>query len=156
MGIQKTLQLVLFCACQLSVEGSIAGELDGTRPIVSSQTLARMEKTSSSVTIYRDTYGVPHVFGETDASTIFGFMYARAEDRFFKFEPHYLRLMGRSAELEGMDGLANDILVRANEFERRARAEYEGAPPEIKALCDAFADGFRGRRVVAFEVVGIA
>jgi acyl-homoserine lactone acylase PvdQ len=25
-----------------------------------------------SVTIYRDTYGVPHVFGPTDASCVFG------------------------------------------------------------------------------------
>src|SRR5262245_32899258 len=33
----------------------------------SAATLAR------DVTIYRDTYGVPHVFGRTDASTAFGF-----------------------------------------------------------------------------------
>jgi len=89
---------------------------------------------ANSVTIYRDTYGVPHVFGDTDASTIFGFMYARAEDRFFKFEPHYLRLIGRSAEYEGKNGLVNDILVRANEFEVRAKEEYKTAPPEVRAL----------------------
>src|SRR6185503_8989216 len=35
-----------------------------------------------TVTIYRDTYGVPHVFGRTDASTVFGFAYAQAEDNF--------------------------------------------------------------------------
>ena len=100
-----------------------------------------MQAMANSVTIYRDTYGVPHVFGDTDASTVFGFMYARAEDRFFKFEPHYLRLIGRSAEYEGKNGLVNDILVRANEFEMRARKEYETASPEVRALCDAFADG---------------
>jgi len=100
-----------------------------------------MEAIADTVTIYRDTFGVPHVFGDTDASAIFGFMYARAEDRFFKFEPHYLRLLGRSAELAGGDELVNDILARANEFEARARQEYLAATPAEKALCDAFADG---------------
>ena len=104
-------------------------------------TIERMEKIAESITIYRDTYGVPHIFGPTDASIVFGYMYARAEDRFFKFEPHYLRFIGRSAELEGEDGLANDIMVRALEFEKRAREEYENATPDVRALCDAFADG---------------
>ena len=103
--------------------------------------IVRMQAMANSVTIYRDTYGVPHVFGDTDAATVFGFMYARAEDRLFKFEPAYLRLIGRSAEYEGKNGLVNDILVRANEFEKRAKEEYETAPPEVQALCDAFADG---------------
>jgi len=108
---------------------------------VSDADIQRMEATADTVTIYRDTFGVPHVFGETDASTIFGFMYARAEDRFFKFEPHYLRLLGRGAELAGSDEIANDILARANEFATRARQEYLAATPAEKALCDAFADG---------------
>jgi acyl-homoserine lactone acylase PvdQ len=34
------------------------------------------------VTIYRDSFGIPHVFGETDAATTFGFGYAQAEDGF--------------------------------------------------------------------------
>jgi len=37
-----------------------------------------------TVTIYRDRYGVPHVFGATDASTVFGFAYAQAEDNFWQ------------------------------------------------------------------------
>ena len=122
-----------------------AGCRDGGQDTASSSDLddsrIRMEQLASSVTIYRDTYGVPHVYGESDASAIFGFMYARAEDRFFKLEPFYLRMIGRSSELDGRDGLANDILVRANEFESRARMEYENASPEMRALCDAFADG---------------
>ncbi|HXM46011.1 MAG TPA: penicillin acylase family protein [Bryobacteraceae bacterium] len=32
-----------------------------------------------SVTIYRDTYGVPHIFGPTDASCVFGYAYTQAQ-----------------------------------------------------------------------------
>jgi len=28
--------------------------------------------------IYRDTYGVPHIYGKTDADVVFGLMYAQA------------------------------------------------------------------------------
>ena len=103
--------------------------------------LERMKKMARSVTIYRDTYGVPHIFGPTDASVLFGYMYARAEDRLFKIEQNYVRLIGRGAELSGEEGLNNDILVRALEFAKNSQEDYENATPEVRALCDAFADG---------------
>src|SRR4051794_8033269 len=68
-----------------------------------------------SVTIYRDTYGVPHIFAKTDAGAVFGLMYAQAEDNFWQLETDMIRIAGRSAELDGARGLAGDILVRAYE-----------------------------------------
>jgi acyl-homoserine lactone acylase PvdQ len=44
--------------------------------------LSGQRNLAQRVTIYRDTYGIPHVFGETDAATMFGFAYAQAEDNF--------------------------------------------------------------------------
>ena len=53
------------------------------------------QRLASSVTIYRDTYGVPHVFGQTDASTVFGFAYAQAEDNFWRVEQNFISALGR-------------------------------------------------------------
>jgi len=102
---------------------------------------ARLERLAQSVTIHRDEFGVPHVFGPTDASVVFGFAYARAEDRFERIEDFYVRALGRTSELHGEAGLAWDTLVRALELERRSREEYARCEPQIRALCDAFADG---------------
>ena len=66
---------------------------------VSPQQLAR------TVTIYRDTYGVPHVFGRTDASTVFGFAYAQAEDNFWRVEENFIHALGRASELYGEKSL---------------------------------------------------
>ena len=55
----------------------------------------------SEVTIYRDTYGVPHVFGRTDAAAVFGFAYAQAEDNFHRLEKNYIHAIGRRAEAYG-------------------------------------------------------
>jgi acyl-homoserine lactone acylase PvdQ len=103
--------------------------------------LTRLEEAAVEVTIVRDSYGVPHVYGPTDASVVFGLAYARAEDQFQLVEQYYAESVGRLAELLGPDHLVYDLLVRAFEVERHARAEYERLPPELAALCRGFADG---------------
>src|ERR1700681_2848067 len=94
-----------------------------------------------SVTIYRDNYGVPHVYGPTDASCIFGYIYAQAEDNFWQIEDSYIRALGRASEIYGAKTLDDDRLVRALEIPRVAKAEYDRAKPDMKKMLDAFADG---------------
>jgi len=93
------------------------------------------------VTIYRDTYGIPHVFGETDASTMFGFAYAQAEDNFWRLEDNYIRAVGRRAEAEGESGLGSDRRNHALEIPRLAREEYSRMPHQMRALLDAYVAG---------------
>ncbi|MGE0554482.1 MAG: penicillin acylase family protein [Gemmatimonadales bacterium] len=99
------------------------------------------ERQAANVTIYRDTWGVPHVYGKSDADAMFGMAYARAEDRFQETEPAYIQALGRTAELEGESGIGWDTFVRAFELERRGREEYAAAAPAIKALVDGWAAG---------------
>jgi len=95
-----------------------------------------------SVTIYRDTYGVPHVFGRTDASTVFGFAYAQAEDNFWRVEENFILALGRGAELYGEKALDEDRLNHALEIPRLAREEYSRLDPKMRSICDAYAAGF--------------
>ncbi|HEX5890653.1 MAG TPA: penicillin acylase family protein [Pyrinomonadaceae bacterium] len=99
-------------------------------------------KLARTVTIYRDTYGVPHVFGRTDASTVFGFAYAQAEDNFWRVEENFILALGRASELYGEKSLDEDRLNRALEIPRLAREEYSRLDPKMRSLCDAFAAGF--------------
>jgi len=102
---------------------------------------ARLAALAGAVTIMRDTYGVPHVYGPTDASVVFGSAFARAEDQFSRMEEFYAESLGRLAEIQGPEALAYDLLIRAMEIERHAKAEYERLGPEPQALCRGFADG---------------
>ncbi len=95
-----------------------------------------------SVTIYRDTYGVPHVFGRTDASTVFGFAYAQAEDNFWRVEENFINALGRASELYGEKSLGEDRLNRALEIPKLAQEEYARLDKHMRMLCDAFAAGF--------------
>jgi penicillin amidase len=96
---------------------------------------------ADDVTIYRDRYGIPHVFGRTDAATVFGFAYAQAEDHFRQLEENFIRASGRLAEVEGEAALPADRANRALEIPRLAREEYARLDPAMKALVDAFAEG---------------
>ncbi|HUR97414.1 MAG TPA: penicillin acylase family protein, partial [Pyrinomonadaceae bacterium] len=96
---------------------------------------------AGQVTIYRDVYGVPHVFGKTDASTVFGFAYAQAEDNFWRIEDNYIRSIGRASELYGEETLNNDRLNHALEIPRLAREEYARLDEHTRSICDAYAAG---------------
>jgi penicillin amidase len=99
------------------------------------------ETIAKSVTIYRDTYGVPHIYAPTDAACVFGYAYAQAEDNFWQIEDSYFRSLGRASEVYGEKTLTDDQLVRALRIPDLSRAEYEHASPRIKELADAYAAG---------------
>ncbi len=128
------LLLVLVCASPAVTYTQVA---DRTRP-----THAQMDELARTVTIYRDTYGVPHVFGRTDASTVFGFAYAQAEDNFWRVEENFILALGRASELYGESTLDEDRLNHALEITRLAREEYQRFDQHMRGLCDAFAAGF--------------
>lgn len=101
----------------------------------------RLTKIAGEVTIYRDSYGVPHVFGPTDSSVIFGFVYAQAEDNFWQIEDSYIQALGRAAEVYGEKSLDADLTNRALEIGRISESEYSRISPAMKQICDATADG---------------
>lgn len=103
--------------------------------------LTPLEKMAESVTIYRDKFGVPHVYGLTDSAAAFGFAYAQAEDNFWQVEDNFVRAIGRSAEIYGEETLLDDWINRALEIPRLSIEEYEGANTDLRSLLDGFAGG---------------
>jgi len=100
-----------------------------------------LEKVARSVTIYRDKWGVPHVYGPTDASVIFGFVYAQAEDNFWQIEDSYIQALGRASEVYGEQSLNADLTNRALEIVKVSQAEYPKLSKQMKEICQATADG---------------
>ncbi len=100
-----------------------------------------LEKIARSVTIYRDNWGAPHVYGPTDASVIFGFIYAQAEDNFWQIEDSYIQALGRASEVYGEQSLNADLTNRALEIVKISQADYTKLSPQMKEICQATADG---------------
>ncbi len=99
------------------------------------------QKTDSNVTIIRDKFGVPHVFGKTDADAVFGLIYAQCEDDFNRVEVNYINAMGRMAEVEGEESLMSDLRMHLFMDTTKAASIYNESPEWMKKLLNAFADG---------------
>lgn len=103
--------------------------------------VTRWQVQAKRVTIIRDTWGVPHVYGKTDADAVFGFLYAQCEDDFPRVELNYVTSMGRLAEVEGEEKLYLDLRQRLFYDTLMAEKSYNQSPAWLKRLCNAFADG---------------
>lgn len=103
--------------------------------------IARWKSQAARVEIIRDTYGVPHIYGKTDADAVFGLLYAQCEDDFSRVEMNYIEKLGRMAEVKGESELAKDLYIRLIIDAEEAKADYVKSPVWLKALLQAYADG---------------
>jgi acyl-homoserine lactone acylase PvdQ len=102
---------------------------------------ARWQGHAANVTITRDTWGIAHVRGKTDADAVFGMVYAQAEDDFNRIETNYLNAMGRMAEAEGDSVIWRDLRMRLFISEDSLKSWYAQSPPWLQQLTTAWADG---------------
>ena len=94
------------------------------------------------VSVLRDEWGVPHVFGKTDADAAFGLAYAHAEDDFATIQGALLAARGKMASVYGKAGAPNDYMVALLRVWDFIDAKYEmDLAPETRALCEAYAAG---------------
>ena len=107
----------------------------------SREEIARWQKQASRVTIVRDTWGVPHIYGKSDADAVFGLLYAQCEDDFRRVEMNYIEKLGRMAEVRGKAALANDLYIRLIIDSADAVADFKNSPAWLKKLMNAYADG---------------
>ncbi|MDX1954225.1 MAG: penicillin acylase family protein [Chitinophagaceae bacterium] len=103
--------------------------------------IGRWEKQAQKVTIFRDHFGIPHIYGQTDADAVFGLLYAQCEDDFARVEMNYIEKLGRMAEVTGENDLYNDLLIRMIIDSAEAVRDFQKAPTWMKKLCQSFADG---------------
>lgn len=108
---------------------------------LSNEEIKRLQSRAEKVEIIRDGFGVPHVYGESDADVVFGLIYAHCEDDFPRIERNYIWAIGRLAEVDGKELLYSDLRSRLFMTEVEAKEEYAKCPAWLQKLCVAWADG---------------
>jgi len=103
--------------------------------------ISRWQKQAQSVTIIRDNFGVPHIYGKTDADAVFGLLYAQCEDDFKRVEMNYIEKLGRLSEVNGEKDLYNDLLIRLVIDTADAIKDLAKAPGWLKEILNGYADG---------------
>ncbi len=108
---------------------------------------ARWEKHVAQTNIIRDEWGIPHIYGKTDADAVFGLMYAQCEENFSMIEANYLEMLGRTSEVEyawpaQISGdTYQDLMMKLIQDSTAAINDYNNSPEWFKKLLNAHADG---------------
>ncbi|MEA3173946.1 MAG: acyl-homoserine-lactone acylase, partial [Gammaproteobacteria bacterium] len=102
---------------------------------------ARWESHARNVEIVRDNWGIAHVYGKSDADTVFGAIYAQAEDDFNRIERNYLIGLGWLAQAEGESALYGDLRARLFIDANALKEQYKTSPAWLKSLMTAWSDG---------------
>jgi acyl-homoserine-lactone acylase len=103
--------------------------------------LARWQQRAAQTEIIRDQWGIPHVYGKTDADAVFGMVYAQCEDDFTRVETNYINAMGRMAEVKGVSHVYHDLRMKLFIDEDIVKEEFENSPKWLQELMVAWADG---------------
>lgn len=103
--------------------------------------ISNWQQQAKRVTIIRDNWGIPHIYGKSDADAVFGLLYAQCEDDFKRVEMNYVEKLGRLAEVNGEKDLYNDLLIRMIIDSTDAIKDYKNSPAWLKQLLNAYADG---------------
>jgi acyl-homoserine lactone acylase PvdQ len=71
----------------------------------------KTRKAATQVTIIRDNWGIPHVYGKTDADAVLA-CYAQCEDDFLRIEMNYIEKIRSLIGNKGQSVLYNDLETR--------------------------------------------
>ena len=114
------------------------------------------------VTIYRDEFGIPHIYAENTHDLFFAQGYVIAQDRLWQLEMNRHVAQGRISELIGRAGLAHDRLVRTLRYRGPFDdLEWTNYHPDAREILSAYAQGVNayilqaGRNLpVEFQLTG--
>ncbi|MEA2562315.1 MAG: penicillin amidase [Acidobacteriota bacterium] len=116
---------------------------------------------SRPVTVLRDTWGIPHIYADTQDDLFFAQGFVAAQDRLFQMEIWRRSAEGRLAEILGPSAVERDRVARLLRYRGDMDAEYASYAPDARQIVEAFVRGVNayiesvGDRVpVEFEMAG--
>jgi penicillin amidase len=94
-------------------------------------------------TIYRDEFGIPHIFAPTIEAASYASGYAQAEDRLEELLKNYRRARGTMAEVLGPSAFQEDLRQRVMRHAEISQARFGDISPKMRGIITAFQDGIR-------------
>lgn len=95
----------------------------------------------STVTVYRDDYGVPHIFAEQEEDLWRAAGYVAAQDRLWQMDFTRRALRGTLSEIFGPETVPQDKFLRVWGFHRLAKRAAQTLSPQSRTALNAYAEG---------------
>lgn len=91
--------------------------------------------------IFRDEWGVPHIYADNEHDLFFAQGFAHAQDRLWQMEVNRRIACGRVSEFIGPQLLEIDRIARILGFRRTAEQDYENLPDDVRLILESYVDG---------------
>ncbi len=98
---------------------------------------------AEDVTVYRDTFGVPHIFATTEEGAAFAMGYCQAEDRLEAVLRQYRLATGTLSEVFGPDHFKDDYRQRLWQHAAIAQARYGELDAKVRAIIESYQAGLK-------------
>ncbi len=96
---------------------------------------------TAEVKIYRDDYGVPHIYAANEDDLYRATGWCMAQDRLWQMDLIRRATSGRLSEIFGGDMIDADQMLRSLRIPDKSQAVLAGMDPKILTAAEAFADG---------------
>lgn len=93
------------------------------------------------VTIVRDKWGVPHIFGKTDADVAYGLAWANAEDDFYTMQELVITAKGLAGKMLGVEGAERDFFSHALGYRERVEKDFSQLSPDYVKYIEGYCQG---------------
>ncbi len=102
----------------------------------------RLKTGVEEVEVYRDAWGIPHIFAKSVRAAFWAEGYTEAQDRLWQMETFRRAAKGEAAEIQGRAALANDRdRARRGYTEEELRRMFEGSGARMRMIVAAYAEG---------------
>ena len=141
MTIRRLIKWAASLALSLVVLATIVGAYLFYRAMPVYSGAEKLPGLSSEVRVWRDAYGVPHIFASSmdDAARALGYLHA--SERMFQMDILRRVGQGRMAEIRGPDLLPVDRFIRTIGFYREAETSLSALSPWAQKRLEAYAEG---------------
>ncbi|RMD48708.1 MAG: penicillin acylase family protein, partial [Candidatus Thermofonsia bacterium] len=114
------------------------------RPFPTTDGTLNLPGLQAEVQVYRDEYGIPHIYAQNEHDLYMAQGYVHAQDRFWQMEFWRHISQGRISEIAGEATIDSDIFIRTMGWNRMAQAYvdyYEQEQPEYMTILNAYSEG---------------
>ena len=96
---------------------------------------------SGKTVVYRDTWGVPHIYAPTVEAGMYAIGWAQAQDRPEELLKNFMRAMGESACFDGPKAIQSDIVSHLWDHYGTSKKHFDQNRPQIQEQIRAYVKG---------------
>ncbi|MBN2129742.1 MAG: penicillin acylase family protein, partial [Sedimentisphaerales bacterium] len=129
MALSRWRVLSIFITVSVCALAAAAAELPGAGP------------DKGKIVVYRDTWGVPHIYAPTVDEGLYAMGWAQAQDRPAEMLKNFMRAMGQSATFDGPGAVQSDLVSHLWDHYGTSKRNFVKIRPDIQRQMRAYVEG---------------